>query len=336
MSGDIDFVVLWVDSNDEAWQEDYLHYKNIENNNNHGISLTRFRDWDNLQYWFRAVEENCPWVRKIHFVTCGHYPKWLNKDHPKLNLVKHSDIINSSSLPTFNSHAIELNIHRIEDLSEKFVYFNDDFFVNKPLAEDFFFKNDKPCDFFVMESLRGCSLDDFFGCIVYRDMCFINKHYEKKAVLKNNFNKIYNSKYGKYNLVNIINRIHTQFSFFRTPHLPQAFLKESFVDVWEKEPTILEKVTSNKFRKPDDLNQYVVKYNQLVKGNFIPCSPFDRGRYYNINANSIWMIKNDITSALSPMICLNDGNDIDIIQHKNDINESFSKRYPYKSSFELV
>lgn len=336
MSDEIDFVVLWVDSNDEEWQKDYLYYRNIENNNNHGVSLTRFRDWDNLQYWFRAIEENCPWVRKIHFVTCGHYPEWLNKNNSKLNLVKHSDIIKSSYLPTFNSHAIELNIHRIEGLSEKFVYFNDDFFINKPLEKDFFFIENKPCDFFVMESLRGRYLDDFFGCIVYRDMCFINKHYEKKVVLKNNFNKVYNFKYGKFNLVNLINRIHTQFSYFRTPHLPQSFLKESFIDVWKKEPAILESVTSNKFRKPDDLNQYVVKYNQLVTGNFSPCSPFNRGRYFNINSTSISMIKNDIASALSPMICLNDGNDIDVIKYKNDINSSFGKRYPYKSTFESV
>lgn len=337
MNNDIDFVILWVDSSDEEWQKDYLFYKSQENKNNkHATSLTRFRDWDNLQYWFRSIEKNCPWVRKIHFVTCGHYPKWLNKLHPKLNLVKHSDFIDKKFLPTFNSHTIELNIHRIKGLSKKFVYFNDDFFINNKLSESFFFKHDLPCDYFIMESLRGKTLDDFFGCVVYRDMCFINRHYEKKKVLNESFKKIYNKRYGKFILLNIINIVHTNFSYFRTPHLPQAFLKESFIDVWEKEKDFLESTSFNKFRKPDDVNQYIVKYTQLVTGNFSPCSPFNRGRYYSVNSSNILKIKNDIEEGLSPMICLNDGNDINVIEHKNDIIESFNKRYPYKSEFEII
>ena len=59
--------------------------KNADNRN------VRFRDWDNMQYWFRAVEKFAPWVNKIHFVTYGHLPKWLNINNPKLNIAKHSD-----------------------------------------------------------------------------------------------------------------------------------------------------------------------------------------------------------------------------------------------------
>ena len=48
----------------------------------------RYRDWDNLQYWFRGVEQFAPWVRENSFVTWGHLPKWLNTEHPKLHIVK--------------------------------------------------------------------------------------------------------------------------------------------------------------------------------------------------------------------------------------------------------
>ena len=34
-------------------------------------------------------------------------------------------------LPSYNSSAIELNIHRIRGLSEHFIYFNDDMFKIK-------------------------------------------------------------------------------------------------------------------------------------------------------------------------------------------------------------
>ena len=34
---------------------------------NHTNNEVRYRDWQNLKYWFRAVEKYAPWVRKIHF-----------------------------------------------------------------------------------------------------------------------------------------------------------------------------------------------------------------------------------------------------------------------------
>lgn len=74
------------------------------------------------------------------------FSRILVKNHPKLNLVTHDQIIEPHCLPTFNSHAIEINIHKIEGLAEHFVYFNDDTFINSPLEPEFFFKNGLPCD----------------------------------------------------------------------------------------------------------------------------------------------------------------------------------------------
>ena len=107
----IDFVIIWVDGADPKWCEEeskYLPKSSFEDDKE-----VRYRDWDNLQYWFRAVEAYTPWVRTIHFVTWGHLPKWLKADHPKLHIVKHEDFIPEEYLPTFNSHTIELNLHRL-------------------------------------------------------------------------------------------------------------------------------------------------------------------------------------------------------------------------------
>ncbi len=83
---------------------------------------SRYRDWDNLQYWFRGVEKFAPWVNKIYFVTWGHVPKWLNTAHEKIQIVKHEDFMAPAYLPTFNINSIELNLHRIKGLSEHFVF----------------------------------------------------------------------------------------------------------------------------------------------------------------------------------------------------------------------
>src|SRR5690606_38982790 len=99
----------------------------------------------------RSFEKYCPWIRTIYLVTDNQIPKWMNTSamsttgRPSIKMVNQSDIFpNKSHLPTFNSAAIEWNIHRIPGLSEKFVYFNDDFLVLKPTSVSDFFNGDKP------------------------------------------------------------------------------------------------------------------------------------------------------------------------------------------------
>ena len=80
---------------------------------------------------------------RIYIVTADQTPSWLNTNHPKITLVSHRDIFkNPSQLPTFNSSAIELQLHHIEGLSPHFLYFNDDFFLGQLChVTDFFCGN---------------------------------------------------------------------------------------------------------------------------------------------------------------------------------------------------
>ncbi len=140
MDKPIDFVVTWVDGSDPTWCEQRDFYaKELGRASTADSGDPRFRDWDIFRYWFRAVEQYAPWVHNVYLVTCGHVPEWLKTDAPKLKVVKHTDFIPEEYLPTFSSITIELNLHRIKDLSEHFVYFNDDMFLNQSvIPEDFF------------------------------------------------------------------------------------------------------------------------------------------------------------------------------------------------------
>ena len=109
----IDFVLAWVDGADKEWLAERRKYNPAKGADN---SAARYRDWENLQYWFRGVEKFAPWVNRIYFVTCGHIPPWLNTSHPKLKLIRHSDYMKPEYLPTFNINSIELNFHRIPEL----------------------------------------------------------------------------------------------------------------------------------------------------------------------------------------------------------------------------
>ena len=93
---EIDFVILWVDGNDPAWREEFVRTRQAENDD---ASEIRYRDWRNLHYWFRSAERFAPWVRKVHFITWGHLPAWLRRDHPKLHIVNHRDFIPAEYSP---------------------------------------------------------------------------------------------------------------------------------------------------------------------------------------------------------------------------------------------
>ena len=138
---DIDFVITWVDMEDPKWKAEFAKYSGKKENEKNGVSEARFRDYGFLKYWFRGVEKFAPWVRKIHFVTSGQKPEWLDESNPKINLVNHKDYIPSEFLPTYNSVVIERYLHKIPDLAEHFVYFNDDFYIINNISTERFFKN---------------------------------------------------------------------------------------------------------------------------------------------------------------------------------------------------
>lgn len=103
-------------------------------------SRSRYEDNEELRFSLRSVDEFAPWVRRVFLVTNGQVPAWLRLDHPRLRIVTHKEIFrNSSHLPTFNSAAIEMHLHRIPNLARRFIYMNDDVFFGAPIHPDDFF-----------------------------------------------------------------------------------------------------------------------------------------------------------------------------------------------------
>ena len=56
-----------------------------------------------------------------------------------MTVVPHAEIMPADALPTFNSHAIETSLHHIPGLAEHWLYFNDDFFLGRPLRPEALF-----------------------------------------------------------------------------------------------------------------------------------------------------------------------------------------------------
>lgn len=328
---DIDFVILWVDGGDPAWQEAFSR-------NVHGLDgdkrITRYRDWENLRYIFRGFELFTPWVRKIHFVTWGHLPTWLNTEHEKLQIVNHHDFMDEKNLPVFNCNPLEVNLHRIKGLAEKFVYFNDDTFLLERTPPESFFKNGLPCDMLAFNVIS----DSMIANIKINDLQCIHRHFDKYKVVRKNFFKIFNY---KTNFLEIIKTLllmpWPKMTGFYDPHLPQPFLKSTFLEVWENEADILNKTSASKVRSCSDVNQYLFRYWRLCKGEFSPISFNNHHFEWIRNHDDAIAFCREILSNKYYMVCINDG----VVDEENfqeimdTVNKGFDILLPEKSSFEI-
>lgn len=325
----IDFVIAWVDGNDPAWRAEKAKYRPEA-----AGDAVRYRDWENLQYWFRGVEKFAPWVNKIHFVTWGHLPPWLDLSHPKLNIVNHKDYIPEQYLPVFSANPIELNLHRIKGLEEQFVFFNDDMFLIRDMVQEDFFKKGLPRDCCIETALAQDNIGNPFAHILMNDAALANMHYHKKQVIRKHFRKWFHPAYGMMVLRNVLMLPYREFSSFKYTHLPSAFLKETYNKIWAEEGEVLDRVCHNRFRSAEDVNQYVIKYWQYLEGKYEPQSP-SIGRFYTIGKDDA-AILSTIKGQSCKMLCMNDDAGIDDFEKiKTEIQAAFQSILPEKSSFEI-
>ena len=331
---DIDIVVLWVDGNDPEWQAQKAKYQGKTVND--GNSVNRFRDWGLMPYWFRGVERFAPWVRRVHFVTCGHVPAFLNLDAPKLHHVKHSDYIPAAYLPTFSANTIEMNVHRIPGLAEHYIFFNDDMFLLRPMPERAFFREGLPCTFGgeVPAAFRGSP--GIWQHLIANDLRVINNHFSKPEQVRQ-FGKKYASRAypWKDNLrTKLLERLYPEnFLGFKNLHAPAAFLKSTLETLWREEPELLEAVSARRFRSNEDVNQWLALWWQVAAGEF---SPFMTDNVVEAcTESSADRLCGLISGQKHDMICINDpSGDIPFEALSAKLKAAFETILPEKSSFE--
>ncbi len=138
---EVDVVYTWVDGDDEDWlaARDERIRSLGGTPDKRASGAARYRSRDELRYSMRSIHLFAPWVRRIHLVTAGQVPDWLDRRHDRIRVVDHRDILPASALPTFSSHAIETALHRVPDLADHFVYVNDDVFLGRPRRKEHFF-----------------------------------------------------------------------------------------------------------------------------------------------------------------------------------------------------
>ena len=330
MMQEIDFVIFWVDDTDPAWREAFVEARRRAYPED-DASLIRVRCWHNLHYWFRSVERFAPWVRKVHLVTWGHLPEWLERRHPKLNIVRHTDFIPQEYLPTFNSLTIGMNLHRIDGLAEQFVVFNDDMFITRECRPEDFFRNGLPCDIARLSVVQPSSI----GHIIYNDLELLNAKWDKRSVIRRNPGKWLNWRYGVGNLLKTLTLMPwSMFTGLLDHHVPQPYLRSHCFRCWEEWERQLDATCCHTFRHLTNVSDYLFRYDMLAAGEFVPRG-MDDCRLMTLSDSSIGYICHDIEHRRWRMICLNDSDDIaDFEAVRRQLNEAFDRLLPQKSTYE--
>lgn len=336
----IDFVITWVDGNDPAWRRQKDEYSRLESGQPEEMSSVdsrdeRYRDYGLLAYWFRAVDKFAPWVRKVHFVTCGHMPEWLNTDNPKLRIVRHGDFIPKEFLPTFNSNAIELNLHRIDGLSDRFVYFNDDTFPIRPLVESDFFKDGMPCDILAFQPIVANPANPVMSHLFLNNTLVLSKYFNKRENVRRQPRKYFKIGYPPmYFFYNMLELAFPKFTGTYTVHGPVPFCRETFSELWEKEEQSFKETSSHRFRSKDDLTVYLLRDWQKLSGNFFAKNLLKDFAYFELS-NDNQKLYSTVRKQNKKLICVNDANEkLDFERIKKEFNEVFEEILPERSSFE--
>lgn len=227
----MDIVITYVNGLDPVWQKEY------EKHTNTPILEKRFRDWGTLKYLFRGIERNMPFIRKVHLVVSGdsQVPEWLNRN--EVNVVLHKDIIPSEHLPTFNSNTIEMHLHRIKDLDEEYLYFNDDIFPVAPCKPEDFFREGKGVIKFSRHILpfgmfkKICRNSDRLACKLAgrkASLSFLRPQHICTPMLRSVCQEIYQKAHE--DIISSLTRTRTERNYTQYLFLDYMFLTDMIVD----------------------------------------------------------------------------------------------------------
>lgn len=305
MEMNIDLVYLWVDGSDPNWvakKNQYLDKKvNI---------IGRYDDNQELKYSLRSVEKHLPWIRKIFVVTDEQVPAFLNPDHPKIQIVDLKEILPKAILPVFNSNIIEQFLYKIPDLSEHFLYANDDMFVNADLEPSFFFKEGLP----IMRML-----------------------YDPFTRYKNNLKRALNININSYRLAieNAYRLFQKKFNVLypvKDHHNINAYLRSDYKTVVEelfKEE--IQATHTNRFRQKTDIQRILINYygikNKTGILKYVKRKESSRIKVHKTNYQAY------IDKYNPQLFCLNDSEHAND-DHRAQIEPFLKKLFPDKSTFE--
>ncbi len=290
----MDAVITYVNGLDPVWRDEYSRALNIP------ALDKRFRDWGTLKYLLRGIETHMPFIRNVHLVVSGksQVPLWASD---RLNVVTHREIIPEEFLPTFNSTTIEMFLHRIPGLDERFIYFNDDMFPVAPCKEEDFFRGGR--------IVIGFS-HHLFACGMYKRQCRNSDRMARKCL-----------------------GLGSSPFFIRPQHICSPMLRSAGEEIMAKMSDEIS-ATLSRTRTMSNLNQYLFLDYLFHKGMAVR----ERlsGKFFSIATSSASKIGEYLVSPSRTLVCINDVHlkEEAYLSERGILLEAFQRALPAKSVFE--
>lgn len=242
----VDAVITWVDGDDPKHRAKREKYTDMSKPLSAGAKSTRFSSLDEIVFCILSIAKYAPFFNKIYIVTDDQIPpvfdamrEYFPEQVGKIEIIDHKAVFQSyeENLPTFNSRSIESLLHKIPDLAENYVFFNDDFFLVRPCdVNDWFDGETVILDGKMLSKIYGIS-DNVLSII--SDLLRIPQSSRRIS-----------SKTGQ--------RITAQLAgytsgFFYNSHAPLAVRKSSLVTFFSQNPDVLNKNISYRFRSSEQI-----------------------------------------------------------------------------------
>lgn len=300
----IDVVYTWVNSSDKGWQEKISEFKDLSE-----VDADRFDQCDELKYSIRSIEMYAPWVRNIFIFSNCAPPDWFEPSD-RVRWVMHEEVVPEVLLPLFNSHAIETFLHLVPGVSEKFLYFNDDFFLTGFV---------RPSDFFTAYGQSVSRLEPYGALPYFQQLRDEGRAEEWHCAALNCADLLFSHQGVK------PTKAHRH-----APYALQKSLYEDLINTFQKEAA----VTRNaRFRQLSDFSFTSFLYHHYA---------LNRGRAVESNENSMIIRPNNFRRFSAKKIyknlrffCLNDGGGSASDNNYNKFKSEFLKSfYPFKSQAE--
>ena len=244
----IDAVITWVDGSDQEYK------KKIEK---HLTTSTNYKKQylqaNEIEYCVKSILKFAPFIRKIFIVTDNQKPSFSSLENliasNKVKVVDHKEIFKGYEkyLPTFNIRSIDAVLHRIEDLSEMFVYFNDDVFLVDKICEEDWFVKDKAV--LMGKWARSYSINPL-------------------KVLSGKFKKIFglrpsfNASQSKAANISGFKK-----EYFKSYHAARPQIKSVIKEFYHKNPESLIDQIKYRFRSSEQFMPYSLCWHLLIKEN---------------------------------------------------------------------
>lgn len=153
-AGRIDAVLTWVNGNDPRLKAERCKYLTSkgEDKLEDIAGPERFVQSNEIRFAVASIIRFAPYVKRIFIITDGQDPDldgFIERNFPGCRvpvvIVDHRTVFEGYEqyLPVFNSLSIETMMWRIPDLSEEFIYMNDDFFFAGPSSREDLFRDGK-------------------------------------------------------------------------------------------------------------------------------------------------------------------------------------------------